>query len=151
MGVSRELLASRYLAAGGLPDDNIACAYRGFLPDQVALPREIDYRTSVRSAPSGPHVTSLRATAASTMDYRSMTVIGPAICADLALAVTKLLAAAATRSAAMLAEAVHSTVDAGNGALLLVGLRLSRRPPDEAHPFGYGLGLYFCLLSRIRG
>jgi cation diffusion facilitator family transporter len=43
----------------------------------------------------------------------------------------------------MLAEGCHSLADTANQAFLLVGVRLSRRPPDEKHPFGYATETYF--------
>ena len=63
--------------------------------------------------------------------------------ANIAIAVSKYAAAAVTGSPAMLAEAFHSTADAGNELLLLVGIKQSSRPPDALHPYGHGKVLYF--------
>jgi cation diffusion facilitator family transporter len=77
------------------------------------------------------------------VDHGSKRAIIAAFLANLGIALSKFVAFALTRSASMLAEAIHSLADTGNQGLLMLGGARSRRPADEVHPFGYGTLRYF--------
>jgi cation diffusion facilitator family transporter len=73
----------------------------------------------------------------------SRLVIYAALAGNLGIAAAKLVAYGFTASAAMLTEGIHSLVDTGNQGLMLLGQHRGSRPPDDTHPFGYGMEVYF--------
>jgi len=66
-----------------------------------------------------------------------------ALCANLAIAVSKLIAATVTGSGSMMAESIHSLADCGNQLLLLLGIKHAKRPPSPDYPLGFGKAVYF--------
>ena len=61
-----------------------------------------------------------------------------ALGANATVTVAKLAGGLVSGSAALLAEAAHSTADTGNQLFLLVSIALAAREPTPEQPFGYG-------------
>jgi cation diffusion facilitator family transporter len=70
-------------------------------------------------------------------------VLLAALGGNLAIAVTKFVAAAVAGSSSMLTEGIHSVVDTGNQILMLYGRHRAGVPPDERHPLGHTREFYF--------
>lgn len=66
-----------------------------------------------------------------------------ALFGNLFIAIFKFVAAVFTGSSSILAEAYHSLSDTMNQVFLLIGIKLSKKEPDELHQFGYGKEQYF--------
>ena len=78
-----------------------------------------------------------------TSDFRTKKAVIVALSANILIALMKFTAAIFINSSALLAEGFHSLADTGNQAFLLLGIRLSARPPDRSHPFGHARERYF--------
>ena len=59
------------------------------------------------------------------------------------ITILKFLTYLRTGSPAMLSETVHTLVDTGNQAILLIGLREASKGSDDRHPYGYGRNAFF--------
>lgn len=70
-------------------------------------------------------------------------VVLAALAANGGIATVKLVVAAISGSATMLAEAVHSVADTANQALLLVGMTLAARREPQRYPLGRESERYF--------
>lgn len=66
-----------------------------------------------------------------------------ALFANFGIAVIKTITAVMTGSGAMLAESIHSFADCANQLLLLLGIKESKKPESETHPFGHERVKYF--------
>jgi len=62
-----------------------------------------------------------------------LSIVGNAL-----LATGKGLAGVFGNSFALIADSIESTTDVFSSILVLIGLKLSTRPPDENHPYGHG-------------
>lgn len=56
---------------------------------------------------------------------------------NILLTVMKLLAGLLAHSGAMISDAVHSASDIFSGLIVLIGVKISSRAPDEGHPYGH--------------
>lgn len=66
---------------------------------------------------------------------RSITLWG--ILANIFLIAVKVFSGVLIQSSALIADGFHSLSDLATDFVVLVGVRLSNRPPDEAHPYGH--------------
>ncbi|UIZ29746.1 hypothetical protein KXD40_002890 [Peronospora effusa] len=81
----------------------------------------------------------------------SQDVVFRAMAGNTAITVLKVLAWLKTGSNAMLSEAIHSLVDTGNQAILILGLKQASGVPDKKHQYGYGRAAYFWSLISALG
>ena len=77
--------------------------------------------------------------------------VNRALMGNVVICLAKFGAWASSGSSSMLSEFIHSVVDCGNQALLLVGLRSSQLSADGKHPYGYGKSVYFWALVSALG
>ena len=67
---------------------------------------------------------------------KSVTYLGIGI--NIALTVIKVVIGLLSGSLALLADGIHSLSDIATDAVVLLGLRLSSKEPDQCHPYGHG-------------
>jgi len=72
-----------------------------------------------------------------------MIAVISALCANIAVAISKFIGFSITGSTALLSESVHSLADCSNQALLLFGDWRAKAPPTKLHNFGYSRSKYF--------
>ena len=56
---------------------------------------------------------------------------------NVVLTLLKLAAGVIAHSGAMISDAVHSASDIFSGLIVMIGVRISSRAPDESHPYGH--------------
>ena len=78
---------------------------------------------------------------------RQVTVVG--IVGNIVLVIFKLFAGIAGKSEAMVSDAVHSLSDVFATFVAFIGVRVSKKAPDAAHPYGHDR--FECLASMILG
>jgi cation diffusion facilitator family transporter len=70
------------------------------------------------------------------------------LAAAIALALLKVVVGFASGSLGILAEAVHSGIDAAAAGLTLYAVGVAERPPDREHPFGHGKAQHLAALGE---
>ena len=60
------------------------------------------------------------------------------LCVNLALGIIKGLVGICSGSQALKASALYSINDVLSAIIVIVGLKIGKRPADEKHPYGYG-------------
>ena len=78
---------------------------------------------------------------------RQVTVVG--IVGNIILVIFKFFAGIFGKSGAMVSDAVHSLSDVFATLVAFIGVRISKRAPDTAHPYGHDR--FECLASMILG
>ena len=122
-----------------------------YLRLESATFRKISY-SAARFLPS--HLESSTDALASTSNKKivaSKRIVRIALLGNLTITAAKFAVWISTGSSAMLSEAIHSLVDSGNQALLLVGLTGADSAPDKTHQYGYGKSVYFWSLVSALG
>ncbi|GLR16837.1 cation diffusion facilitator family transporter [Portibacter lacus] len=71
-------------------------------------------------------------------DRTAIKTIYFSIIGNFTLAIIKLVAGVLGHSFALIADAIESTTDIFSSLLVLFGLKYSKKPPDENHPYGHG-------------
>ncbi|MCP4607868.1 MAG: cation transporter [Planctomycetes bacterium] len=73
---------------------------------------------------------------AAARQIKSVTYLGIVI--NVALTIIKIVIGLLSGSLALLADGIHSLSDIATDAVVLLGLRLSSKEPDQSHPYGHG-------------
>jgi len=69
------------------------------------------------------------------------------IAGNVALSAIKIALGVLLNSISLLADAAHTAADVLTSAVVLIGFRLAKAPPDEKHPFGHGRAEFLSSLA----
>lgn len=69
---------------------------------------------------------------------KEQAVVASLIVGNSVLMVLKIIIGLVGRSSALVADGLHSAVDAVASLAVLFSIKISRRPPDKEHPYGHG-------------